>query len=334
MYRSRLTLASTDAAAIAALRQSPSITARCSKPKAGTLNPSTRQTVPSRATPSRADRSASRFVLWRPRLSIPPTQRDTITDRAAAPEPRAERRSWPGQTRAPASTARYRRSAESPQLRPIIGRCSAEDHGGGQVEGRAVRSERTSEQGRSTVRLWCSYGTPIQDGRWEGAPAAPPFLESSDLPRRPVRRERLADHPVLRHRPPLAAVRARAAVVAHHEEVAVGDRDLLRQVADRAAVVQPRVGLALPPAVDVDAPAAHGQPVAANAHHPLDEVGVRLPVRRPGARRALRVLDAAGVVLGAGGRLEDEDGAAVVVAEVLREAVGEHPLPPLERPGH
>ena len=29
-------------------------------------------------------RSASRFVLWRPRESIPRTQRDTITDRAAA----------------------------------------------------------------------------------------------------------------------------------------------------------------------------------------------------------------------------------------------------------
>ena len=29
-------------------------------------------------------RSASRFVLWRPRRSIPRTQRDTITERAAA----------------------------------------------------------------------------------------------------------------------------------------------------------------------------------------------------------------------------------------------------------
>ena len=62
-----VTLASTEAAAIAALRQSPSITARCSNPKSGTLKPSTRQTVPPRATPSRAVRSASRFVLWRPR---------------------------------------------------------------------------------------------------------------------------------------------------------------------------------------------------------------------------------------------------------------------------
>src|SRR5215207_6957876 len=84
MERSRLTFASTEAAAIAALRQSPSITARCSKPNSGTLNPSTRQTVPGTATPSSAVRRASRFVLWSPRLSMPRTQRDTITERAAA----------------------------------------------------------------------------------------------------------------------------------------------------------------------------------------------------------------------------------------------------------
>ena len=39
---------------MAALRQSPSITARCSCSKSGTLNPSTRQTVPGRATRSSA----------------------------------------------------------------------------------------------------------------------------------------------------------------------------------------------------------------------------------------------------------------------------------------
>ena len=45
-----VTFASTDAAAMAALRQSPSITARCSCSKGGTLKPSTRQTVPGHAT--------------------------------------------------------------------------------------------------------------------------------------------------------------------------------------------------------------------------------------------------------------------------------------------
>ena len=69
---------------MAALRQSPSMTARCSCSIAGTSKPSTRQTVPGQATRSSAERSASRFVTCRPRSSMPRTQRDTIAVRAAA----------------------------------------------------------------------------------------------------------------------------------------------------------------------------------------------------------------------------------------------------------
>ena len=69
---------------MAALRQSPSITARCSCSNGGTSKPSTRQTVPGHATASSAERSASRFVTCRPRESIPRTQRVTMVDRAAA----------------------------------------------------------------------------------------------------------------------------------------------------------------------------------------------------------------------------------------------------------
>ena len=59
--------------------------------------------------------------------------------------------------------------------------------------------------------------------------------------------------PVLRDRPPLAAVRALAPVVAHHEVVALRDRDLLGQVAQPALGVEPDERLLLALAVEVHA---------------------------------------------------------------------------------
>jgi hypothetical protein len=77
-------LATTDAAAIAALRASPSITARCSTRHCGTLNPSVRQIAPGTATRSRLRASAARLVTCNPLQSIPRTQRTvTATLRAA-----------------------------------------------------------------------------------------------------------------------------------------------------------------------------------------------------------------------------------------------------------
>src|ERR687896_2753455 len=160
------------------------------------------------------------------------------------------------------------------------------------------------------------------------------FLERSDLAGRPVGREGLADHPVVRDGPPFAAVRAGAAVVAHHEVVTVGDRDLLGQVAGGAAVVHARVGLLQGPAVDVDTPAAHIQPVAAHAHDSLDEVRVRAAVGRTGAGGALRVLDATGVGVSTGGGLEHEHAAPLVVAGILGEPVDPDPPPDLGRRHH
>ena len=84
MKRSRATFASTDAPAMAALRESPPTTARCSIPKSGTRKPSTRQIASGGAIRTSACRSAARFVLWRPRESMPRTHRETITAFAAA----------------------------------------------------------------------------------------------------------------------------------------------------------------------------------------------------------------------------------------------------------
>src|SRR5215207_6038840 len=59
MKRSRLTFATTEAAAIAALVASPPTTGRCSKPVGGTAKPSERQRLPWQATPVRTSRSGA-----------------------------------------------------------------------------------------------------------------------------------------------------------------------------------------------------------------------------------------------------------------------------------
>ena len=76
MKRSRVTLAITEDAAIAADVASPPTTGRCSKPVAGTGKPSDRQRQPSTPTRRSTSLSAARFVTCRPRSSIPRTQRE------------------------------------------------------------------------------------------------------------------------------------------------------------------------------------------------------------------------------------------------------------------
>ena len=78
-----VSLAITDAAAIAALLASPPITARCSCPTPATENPSLRQTDPSQQTRESASRSAARFVTCRPRASIPGAHREITATLAA-----------------------------------------------------------------------------------------------------------------------------------------------------------------------------------------------------------------------------------------------------------
>ena len=78
MYRSRVSLAITDAAAIAAEVESPPITARCANPRSPSAKPSDRQMQSSRATPNSASRRAARLVTCRPRSSIPGAQRETM----------------------------------------------------------------------------------------------------------------------------------------------------------------------------------------------------------------------------------------------------------------
>ena len=85
MKRSRVTLAMIEAAAIAALVASPSTTARCSKPEVGDRE-AVGQAERARHARRRssASRSAARFVLCRPRSSIPRTQRETTATRVGA----------------------------------------------------------------------------------------------------------------------------------------------------------------------------------------------------------------------------------------------------------
>ena len=133
--------------------------------------------------------------------------------------------------------------------------------------------------------------------------------------------------------PPFAAVRRLAAVVAHHVVLAVRNRDLARQIAGGAFAVEPGERLVLALTVDVDGALQHLEPVPRHADDALDEVRVRA------LRRPLR----AGLVAGAlhtaavrlpRGRLEDDDVAAVGVAEAEAHAVHQHPLADLERRHH
>jgi imidazolonepropionase-like amidohydrolase len=79
-----LKTATTEAAAIAALRASPSITACWGWPSSGSSKPSTRHRHSGTATRARQSRSAARFVTCRPRSSIPCAQRDVTATRTAA----------------------------------------------------------------------------------------------------------------------------------------------------------------------------------------------------------------------------------------------------------
>src|SRR5436305_10958501 len=81
--------------------------------------------------------------------------------------------------------------------------------------------------------------------------------EESDSVRRPVREERLADDPRLRDRPPEAAVLRIGTIVAHHEVVAMRNRDRGGKVARAASIARNGVGVLLLHPVADQVPAPH-----------------------------------------------------------------------------
>ena len=139
-----------------------------------------------------------------------------------------------------------------------------------------------------------------------------------------------------RGRAPETAVVRGSTIVAHHEVVIGGNRDLPRVVAPLGALAGERERLALALAVEDDVAVDDGHPVARARHDALDEVDVRalgggLVARLAGGRRA-----AAALVVGlrAGRRVEDDDVADVRVGEAGADAVDQHPLADLERRHH
>src|SRR4051812_42843033 len=89
-------------------------------------------------------------------------------------------------------------------------------------------------------------------------------LEAADPRRRPVGRERPADDAAHGERPPVTAVVGRAAVVAHDEDLALGDADRLREVAATAAAARAGERLTGELAVADDVSVADGHGVTAD----------------------------------------------------------------------
>src|SRR5215213_2032916 len=98
--------------------------------------------------------------------------------------------------------------------------------------------------------------------------------EHSDALGRPVGPEGGTDDPFLRNWSPEAAVVRRPTVVAHHEVVTGGNRDLARVVAAVVARAGADEGLLLALAVEDHVPVADLQAVAGPGDDALDEVDV------------------------------------------------------------
>src|SRR5919206_2219083 len=125
-----------------------------------------------------------------------------------------------------------------------------------------------------------------------------------DSVRRPVRKEDFADQELARHRAPDAGVAGGRAVVAHHEVAVLADLDRPLRLVVSPVGLDVRLVQAL--AVDVDVAVPLRPDVAGQADDPLDEDAA-----------------AAAVLLRRARRVEDDDLAALRVAEVIDEPVGE-----------
>src|SRR5215210_9456531 len=151
--------------------------------------------------------------------------------------------------------------------------------------------------------------------------------EEADALGRPIGRERGADDPLLRDRPPEPAVVRRATIVAHHEVVTGRNRDLARVVAAVTPLTGPDERLLLALAVENHASVADLEAIAGAGDDALDEVDRRLVGRRLQTDLPVRRRGAAHVVLlGPGGRVKDDDVPHVRVGEARADAVDEHPL--------
>src|SRR5436190_18229887 len=275
MNLSRLTFATIDAAAIAALVASPSTMARCSWPNSGTRKPSTRQRHPGWATRSSASRSAARFVRWSPRTSIPLAQRDTTATRAAVlrttgysssrasascclesfsaesarssatPSPSRSKRTAAA-TRGPARHPRPASSAPATHRTPSPRSCL-----------KSLRPVRCLAA-RARRRAAFSSGA-------AGAASAAAASEDADAAGGPVGGEGLPDDPSPRYWAPEPAVVGLATIVAHHEPMTGRNGYRLREGASPAGIAVTGVAderLLLNLAVQHHMAVLYGDPVA------------------------------------------------------------------------
>src|SRR5919206_3533654 len=335
MNRSRDTLARIDAAAIAALVASPSTIARCSWPNAGTEKPSTRHSVPGRATRISASRSAARFVRCSPRPSIPRTQRETMLTLVAV-------RRTTGNSASRAAASCCLESFSAPRARTSRAPSASTSNSTAAATSGPARQPRPASSAPATQRTPSprSNRTSRRPVRGLGAAfgRAAAGSEEADAVRRPVGGEGAADDPRSGHGPPEPAVIGLATVVAHHEPMPGRNPDRRRQVAPAAKV--PLAGRAdvrvlLAPAVADHVAVDDLDRVARPRDDALDEVHAVAPRRRPVAGLVLaEARVAAGVRLVADRRVEDDHLAHVGRAEAVADPVDQHPLADLERRNH
>src|SRR4051794_38780360 len=143
--------------------------------------------------------------------------------------------------------------------------------------------------------------------------------EEPDALGRPVGPERGADDPFLRDGSPEAAVVGRPTVVAHHEVVTGGNRDLARGVTAVRARARADERLLLELAVEHHAAVADLEVVARARDYALDEVDVGALARRLQADLTRRGWAAAAhvLLLRTGRRVEHHNVADVGVREAL-----------------
>src|SRR3954463_1488621 len=325
MKRSRETLARIDAAAIAADWASPLMTARCSKPKSGTGKPSVRQMPSGRATRSNASRSAARFVTCRPRSSIPRTHRETTTAFLAV-------RITTGYSAARISGVCCLESLSAVSAR------RGESVSASMSNRTAAATSGPARQPRPASSAPATQRTPSPRSNWNRRRPVRRFTrarrcarvsvsrsEEPDAAGRPVGCEGAADDGAAGNGAPESAVVGLATVVAHHEPVSGRNRDgrghrasPVRVVVTRVRDVRVLLALAVADDVAVD----DADDVAGAGDDALDEVHLRLARRRLVARGVLvAALVAAGIGLGADGRVEDDDVADLRVAEAVADPV-------------
>src|SRR5215207_1769439 len=331
MKRSRVTLAITEAAAIAALVASPPTTARCSNPVGGTGKPSLRHSAPGRATRASTSESAARFVLCNPRSSMPRTQREVTATLQAA-------RSTFGYSASRISGVCCLESLSADRDRRSLSVSASMSKSTAAATSGPARQPRPASSAPATKRVpnprsYRKSRLPVERLRRRARRIA---LEEPDPLGRPVGGEGFADDPLSGNGTPEPAVVGAATVVAHHEVVVGRNADLAREIAGLTTAAGLDELLLLALAVEDHVPAADGEPVPRSGHHALDEVDVRPLLRRLRADLARRRRAAAALVglLRPRGRVEDDDVTDRGVAEARADAVDEHPLADLQRGDH